>query len=176
MTQPIKKEGKEMHALPLFLSLLRFRLHSSNLATECKLYCLVVTFNRIKIRSCKQEHIFITNALVKPIPTKLRLVDQYSFDPFDEFHKYINFDDPIDVIALAIAVQQPRQLQTRSGPLTIQEFALIDQLASRNEKLLEDIIAKTLDPASSSSTSILPPIENLTDIGANATSPKMVNF
>ncbi|KAL4638590.1 hypothetical protein ACB092_03G157600 [Castanea dentata] len=49
-------------------------------------------------------------------------------------------------------------------------------MASTNEKLLEDIIAKTLDPTSSSSTSIMPPIENLIDIGANATSPKMVNF
>ena len=34
----------------------------------------------------------------------------------------------LDVIALAIAVQLPRQLQTRTGPSMIQEFTLIDQL------------------------------------------------
>ncbi|XP_050281363.1 replication protein A 70 kDa DNA-binding subunit B-like isoform X2 [Quercus robur] len=49
----------------------------------------------------------------------------------------------------------------------------LEEWASRNEKLLEAIIAKTLDPASSSSTSIMPPIENLTDIGAITTLPKM---
>ena len=69
---------------------------------------------------------FITNALVKPIPTKLRLVDrnyqwiintrtviedvsedeisfhttEYSFVPFDEFHKYIDLDDPIGKICI----------------------------------------------------------------------------
>ena len=67
---------------------------------------------------------FITNVLVKPIPTKLCFVDHnyqwiintrtviedvledeilfhttdYSFVPFDEFHKFIDFDDPIGKI------------------------------------------------------------------------------
>ena len=69
---------------------------------------------------------FITNALVKTNPTKLRLVDlnyqwiintrtviedvsedeisfhttEYSFVPFDEFHKYIDLDDPIGKICI----------------------------------------------------------------------------
>ncbi|KAL4615560.1 hypothetical protein ACB092_07G135000 [Castanea dentata] len=47
----------------------------------------------------------------------------------------------------------------------------LEEWAARNEKLLEDIIAKKLDPASSSSTSIIPPMANLTNIGALATLP-----
>ncbi|XP_075650761.1 uncharacterized protein LOC142621329 [Castanea sativa] len=51
----------------------------------------------------------------------------------------------------------------------------LEEWAARNEKLLEDIITKKLDLKSSSSTSIMPPLENLIAIRAIATLPKMVS-
>ncbi|KAL4606767.1 hypothetical protein ACB092_09G127300 [Castanea dentata] len=136
---------------------------------------------------------FITNALVKPIPTKLCLIDhnyqwiintktviedvledeilfhttEYSFVPFNEFHKYIDLDDPIGI---SLSTKPSFVINPNHSKATA-----LEEWASMNEKLLEDIIAKMFDPASSSNTSIMLPIEILTDIGAIAILPKMVS-
>ncbi|KAK9990451.1 hypothetical protein SO802_025436 [Lithocarpus litseifolius] len=97
---------------------------------------------------------YIHNAIVKPIKPEHRIVDNvyqwtinpttlieeisnddsslpapsFSFVPFAEFHKHMDYSRLVDVIAIAIDECPARQLQTRNGSSMIQEVILIDQL------------------------------------------------
>ncbi|KAL0017277.1 hypothetical protein SO802_004346 [Lithocarpus litseifolius] len=97
---------------------------------------------------------YIHNAIVKPIKPEHQIVDNvyqwtinpttlieeisnddsslpepsFSFVPFAEFHKHMDYSRLVNVIAVAIDVCPAQQLQTRNGSSMIQEVILIDQL------------------------------------------------
>ncbi|KAF3960749.1 hypothetical protein CMV_014562 [Castanea mollissima] len=111
-------------------------------------------------------------------PVGLTLWDQFIVNELATILEVINHKPIIIAIRLKVVLHNGISLSTKPSFVinpNHSKATALEEWASMNEKLLEDIIAKMFDPASSSNTSIMLPIEILTDIGAIAILPKMVS-
>ncbi|XP_035545198.1 ATP-dependent DNA helicase pif1-like [Juglans regia] len=90
---------------------------------------------------------------------------EYNIISFNELDAYKDTDSEIDILAVAIQMMPPREVNTIHGKTTVQDIQVIYERATQNDGLLEEIIAKNLDTSrGSTSTSAMQTITKISEI------------